>query len=237
MKKNILKIISLFVIGIFGGIFADQILCPYLIEKSIFYKNELTRPVFLTETKEIIVQENTALKEAVEKAEKSVVGIRTKTKTGKILEGSGLIVTSDGLVVTLAEMVSQASSYTFFVGDKSFSPQLLKIDSKQNLALLKIEENSLATCGFADMEKLKLGERVFLVGVVFENGNLQNLVNEGIVKIFDSNFIETNIVEKSSLSGSPLFNIEGNVLGLNTISKNGEVITISISKIREFIGL
>ena len=236
MLKNIFKIIGIFIIGIVGGIFADQILWPYFVERPLFHQYRLEQsPVYLTERKEITIQENVAIINAIEKAEKVVVGVRTETKAEKILEGSGLIITSDGLMVTLAELVPQGSTPSFFIDGKKVNFQILKRDSKENLALVKIEEANLPTVSFADLEKMKLGERVFLVGVT-QPPNGGWVVNEGIVKSFDQDFIKTNIFEENILKGSPLFDIEGNVLGLNTIDKEGKVIAISISKIKSFAG-
>jgi len=237
MSKNILKIVAFFIIGTVGGIFADQILWPYFIEKPLFYQYRLEQsPVYVTERKEVTIQENTALKEAIEKVEKTVVGVRTQTKEEKILEGSGLIVTSDGLIVTLAELVPPGSLFGFFVDGGQVSYQILKRDLKENLALVKIGKTNLPTLGFANLEKIKLGERVFLVGVIFKEKIPSKIVNEGIVKSFEEDSIKTNIFEKYTLTGSPLFNIEGEVLGLNTIDLEGEVIAIPISKIKQFIG-
>jgi len=238
--KNTLKVIGIFILGVFGGIFADQILWPYFIERPLFYQYRLEQsPVYVTERKEIIVRENVALSNAVEKVEKVVIGVRTEGKTGKILEGSGLIVTSDGLVVTLAELVPQGSTFSFFVDGKLVSFQILKRDLKENLALVKVEKANLPTVGFANLEKIKLGERVFLVGLIFENQKITSpglVVNEGIIKSFNENLIQTNITEEIFLQGSPLFNIEGEVLGINTIDKDGKVITIPVSKIKTFAG-
>jgi len=237
MLKNIFKIISIFFIGIFGGIFADQILWPYFIERPLFHQYRLEQsPVYVTERKEITIQENVALKNAIEKVEKVVVGVRTQTKTKKILEGSGLIITSDGLMVTLAELVPQGSTFNFFVDSRKANFQILKRDLEDNLALVKIEEANLPTVSFADLEKMKLGERVFLVGVIFEKGEPSKIANEGIVKTFGQDFIKTNIFEENILKGSPLFDIEGNILGLNTIDSGGEIITIPISIIKAFAG-
>ena len=239
MAKNVFKIITLFIIGVVGGIFADQILWPYFIERPLFYQYRLEQnPVYLTEIKEITVQENTAITEAIEKVEKSVVGIITETADGKILEGSGLIVTSDGLMVTLAELVPQGSDFDFFRDNKKISFQILKRDLKTNLALIKLADGNLSTVSFADLEKLKLGERVFLVGITFDaKNNSQTIVNEGIMKSLTADFIKTNIFENYLLVGSPLFNVAGETLGINTIDSEGKVITIPISKIKEFIGL
>lgn len=236
IKKTLLKILGIFILGIFGGIFADQILWPYFIEKPLFYQYRLEKnPIYLTERKEIIIQENVALKNAVEKVEKTVIGVETKKKDGQILEGSGLILTSDGLVVTLASLVPQGSTFSFFLEGKAVPFQILKRDLKENLALIKIDKTNLPTVGFTNFEKLKLGERVFLVGVA-QPQNEGWVVNEGIVKSFDNDSIETNIFEKEALSGSPLFDIEGNVLGLNKIDKTGQVSAIPVTKIKQFSG-
>ena len=230
MSKNILKIVCFFVVGMVGGIFADQIFWPYFIEKPLFHEYRLEQsPVYVTERKEVIIQENTALQQAIEKVDKTVVGVKTETKTGEILEGTGLSVTSDGLVVTLAELVPQGSVFAFFVDGKAVSYQVLKRDAATNLALVKLGEAKVPTVVFADLNKLKPGERVFLVAV--------GTVNEGIVKSFDKDLIETNITETDNIKGSPLFNIAGEVLGLNTVDSGGAVITIPISQIKEFIGM
>ncbi len=240
MLKNIFKIIAIFILGTVGGIFADQILWPYFVERPLFNQYKLEKsPVYVTERKEVFIQENVALEEAIEKVEKVVIGVRAETKGGKILEGSGLIVTADGLLVTLAELVPQGSNFSFFVEGQPANFQILKRDLKENLALVKVEETNLPTVSFADLEKLKLGERVFLVGVTFDTQKitpLGRIVNEGIVKSFDQDFIKTNIFEKNILKGSPLFDIEGKVLGLNTIDLEGKVIAIPISKIKSFAG-
>ena len=234
MSKNILKIIGFFVVGMVGGIFADQIFWPYFIERPLFYEYGLEQsPVYVTEKKEVIIQENTALQDAVEKVYKTVVGLKTQTKTGEVLEGSGLIVTSDGLLVTLAELVPQGSEFAFFIDGKAVSYQILKRDLAENLALVKLGEAKLPTVVFADFNKLKLGERIFLVANLFESVE----VNEGIVKSFNKDSIETNITETNDIKGSPLFNIAGEVIGLNTVDFGGKVIAIPINAIKAFIGM
>jgi S1-C subfamily serine protease len=238
MVKNILKILGFFVVGMVGGIFAEEILWPYFVERPLFYQYKLERPpIYITEKKEIKVQENTALKEAISKVEKTVVGIKTKTKTGKSLEGSGFILTSDGLIVALAELFPDGSKTNLFVEGEIVPFQILKKDSKENLILIKIEKKNLATTGFFNFEKLKLGERVFSIGISFEDGGVKKFVDEGIVKSFDENKIETNFQATKEILGTPLFDIEGNLLGMNYLSKEGTVISIPVTHIRSFTGI
>ncbi len=232
MLKNILKILVIFVFGMAGGIFASQILWPYNNQSA-----NVSLP--LTEKKEIIIQENTALEEAVKKVEKAVVGIKTKTTGGKIITGSGIIVTTDGLIITLSELLPKAGDFAFFIDGKIVAEyQILKRDQKINLVLLKVkaEKDDLQTSGFADFEEIKLGERVFLVGMIFSESEPIKMVNEGIVKYLTEDYIRTNIFENNTLIGSPLFNIKGELLGLNIIDSQARITAIPVTKIRQFIG-
>ena len=236
MLKNIGKILLIFIFGMAGGIFADQIFWPYFVERPLFYQYNLdNKPVYVKETKEVVIRENFALQDAILKAEKAVVGVKTKMPSGRIIEGSGLIVTSDGLMVTLTELIPAGSAFTFFVEGKPLPYQVLKRDSGNNLALVKLEGSNFTTVAFADFEKLRRGERVFLIS---KSGSLEGemMVNEGIVKTFDENFIQTNIFEETRVLGSPLFDIEGRFLGLNTINRKGQVSALPIIKIRAFLG-
>jgi S1-C subfamily serine protease len=236
-RKNIFKIVAFFVIGMIGGIFSDQILCPYLVERPLFNKYQLEKnPAYVIEKKETVVQENTALTDAIEKVEKTIIGLRSQNASGTF-EGSGLIVTSDGLMVTLADLVPQGSNFAFFLAGKAVSYQILKRDLNKNLTLVKLGESNLPAVSFANLDELKLGERVFLIGEVLDKKESYKVVNEGIVRKFDEDLIETNMSEKNVLKGSPLFNIKGEVLGINTINPEGRVVAIPISKIKEFIGL
>lgn len=225
MKKKVLQVLAIFVVGILGGLFANQFIWPYFIE----------RPVYVTERKEIIIEENTALKNAVEKVEKTVVGIKTTSKE-KILNGSAMILTSDGLIVTLAELVPQGSEFLFFVEGKPSPYQILKRDLTNNLALIKLEQNNLPTVGFADLNKIKIGERIFLIGTIYGVKEFTRGVNEGVVSYFDENLILTNILERSTIAGSPLFNIKGEFLGLATIDYWGIVGIVPVDIIRTFAG-
>lgn len=235
--KRIFKIIAIFILGMGGGIFAEHIFWPYFVERPLFYEYRLDKaPVNITEKKEVYIQENTALVDVVSKVERAVVATRSKSKTGQIIEGSGLIITTDGLMVTLAENIPQGQEFAFFVNGGAPSYQVLKRDLKENLALVKLEGNNFSTLGFASTDRLRIGERVFLIGSFIGNGSLNRIVNDGIIRSFEGGIITTTIKEESNFGGSVLFNILGDVVGINTIDKLGNVSTISSKRIRDFAG-
>ncbi len=235
--KSALKIVIIFIVGMGGGIFADQIFWPYFVERPLFYEYRLERaPIYITEKKETYIQENIALIDSFEKVEKSVVAISAVSPRGIKIEGSGLIITNDGLLVTLSELVPLNHNFSFYLNGKSYSFQILKRDNTLNLALIKLEGENFLTVGFKNSERIKIGKRVFLVGNLIDGDSSFKIANEGIVRYVDSENIHTNIKEDKVLKGSVLFNIQGEALGINSVGKNGEVFTIPSEKIREFAG-
>jgi len=225
MIKNLFQIIIVFVIGLCGGFFANQIFSPLQYQFASI-------PTSIIENKEIIVQENSVLQDSVEKIKESIIGIKAK-KGEEIISGSGLIVTSDGLIITLSDLILPKGDFVFFVDGKTPDWRILKRDS--DLALIKVEMSDLKTVGFANFDEIKLGERVFLIGTTFDIKPIKT-VNEGIIRSFASDYITTNIIEKKTLDGSALFNIKGELLGLNKVDSEGNVTTIPVNRIREFLG-
>ncbi|OGZ18149.1 MAG: hypothetical protein A2Z78_00010 [Candidatus Nealsonbacteria bacterium RBG_13_36_15] len=236
-----MRILSILVVGALGGIIFQAFILPYLATKNFFrqfgFVKILTeKEVNLYPEETVIVQENKALQDIVEKVEKSIIAVRAQSAQGKIIEGSGLVLTNGGDVVTLGSLLPVGYNFSFFWNGEKVAYEDLEVDKTGSLVKLKIDKRDLPTLPFADLGSVKKGQRVFLVGIIFEGGEAKKIVNEGIIKTFDEELIRTNIFENSSLIGSPLFDIEGKVLGLNIIDKEGKVTAISIKKIREFTG-
>lgn len=241
--KKLGTILSIFIISIAGGIFGSQILWPLLAERPLFYQYRLNQsPTYINETKEVIVQENVVLTDAIEKVKKTVVGVQSINPAGKITLGSGLILTSDGLAVTLNDLIPSGSEFKFVAMGQDVKLQVLKRDYKLNLALVKLEGGGFPTVGFADSGQLKAGQRVFLVAnaVSFSpEGQLQDqlIANEGTIRTLNDNEVQTTIADKKEIKGSPLFDIQGNLIGLNDVDLIGRVVAIPAQKIKEFAGL
>src|SRR3989338_1599699 len=237
--KQLGALLVIFFFCIAGGIFGSQIVWPLFVERPLFYQYRLNQaPTYINETKEIVVQENTALTEAIEKVKKAVVGVQSINPAGKITLGSGLILTSDGLVVTLNDLVPSGSEFKFIVLGQDVKFQVLKRDYNLNLALVKLEGGGFSTVGFADGGQLKAGQRAFLVATAVSfspEGQLQEqlIINEGTIRTLNDNEIQTTIADKKEIKGSPLFDIQGNLIGLNDVDSTGRVIAIPAQKIRE----
>ena len=240
--RKILSFVIVFSLGAAGGIWAQAFLLPYLASTSPFENWQFvsdwnSRVKIITDAREVVISKDEAIEEIVQKNENVVVGIRS-WQGNRAREGSGFIATSDGFIITLASIVPRGSQVMVYVrdGEEAIEAQILKRDSDQDLALLKIEKSGLQTAGFANSNDVRLGMSVLVLGKIFENGNLTTIANKGIVKADSNTSIRTNIFEKSTLGGSPLFDIEGRVLGLNVIDGEGKVTAIPSSVLREFSG-
>lgn len=229
-----MKWILIFAAAAVLGIFANQVIWPYFVERPLFYEYNLEQsPIYVTEKQQTIIQENQALKEAVEKIGKTVIAIKSTTPKGVVTEVSGLILTSDGLAVALSDQVPANTATEINVEGQKTAFQILKRDKDSNLVLIKLEKNNLPTSSFFPLDGLKLGERVFLLGL----NSTRVFANEGIVRSFNADRIETSIIESAEAQGSPVYDIQGNILGLAFVGKDGKTGVIPISKIKTFSGL
>ncbi len=235
MKKAIIFVFPL-VFGIIGGFLALHFFSFNYIQKYLISDDRLDLiPVEVTEVREIHIRENEAIIEEIKKVERAVIGVKTITRSG-FIEGSGLIVSSDGLLVVLNQLVPVGGNFEFYINGDTMPYEVIKRDTDIGLALISVEGTNLPTLEFRNLDNLNIGEPAFLVGSFFNDSDeIIKSVNHGIIKRFDD-YIRTNIFEEKSLLGSVLFDIEGRVLGINLIDQRGEIYSIPISEIREFSG-
>ena len=137
--------------------------------------------------------------------------------------GSGFVIGSDGHVLTNAHVVDGADEVTVRLSDKrEFKAKVLGTDKRTDIALLKIEAKDLPKVTIGDPEKLKVGEWVVAIGKPF---GLENTMTAGIVSAKGRDlpqenlvpFIQTDVAINPGNSGGPLFNMKGEVVGINSL--------------------
>src|SRR6202023_3515520 len=152
--------------------------------------------------------------------------------------GSGFIIDAPGIVVTNNHVIAEADEITVILNDGTrLKAQLLGKDTKVDLAVLKVTtDKPLKAVKFGDSEKLRLGEWVIAIGNPFSLGGT---VTAGIISARNrdinsgpyDNYIQTDAAINRGNSGGPLFNLDGDVIGINTaiISPTGGSIGIGFS--------
>jgi serine protease Do len=137
-------------------------------------------------------------------------------------EGSGFIVTNDGYILTNAHVVRGASEVTVrFVDRREYAAKVVGLDIRTDVAVLKIDGKNLPTVKIGDASKLKPGQWVVAIGSPF---GMQNSVTAGIVSATARTlpddryvpFIQTDVAVNPGNSGGPLFNLNGEVVGINS---------------------
>ncbi|CAN7706676.1 DegQ family serine endoprotease [Acidovorax sp. LjRoot66] len=137
-------------------------------------------------------------------------------------QGSGFIVSADGLVLTNAHVVKGASDVTVKLTDRrEFRAKVLGSDPKTDVAVLKIEAKNLPTVRLGSTRDLQVGEWVLAIGSPF---GFENSVTAGVVSAKGRSlpddslvpFIQTDVAVNPGNSGGPLFNGRGEVVGINS---------------------
>lgn len=136
-------------------------------------------------------------------------------------QGSGVIVSAEGHILTNWHVIDGAAEVTVTLSDGRRHPaKLLGADPLSDIAVLKIDAKNLHPLGFADSEKVRVGQMVFAVGNPF---GLQETVTMGIIsareRLFSSEavneFFQTDAPINPGNSGGPLVNIRGEIVGIN----------------------
>ena len=136
--------------------------------------------------------------------------------------GSGFIISSDGYVLTNAHVINAADEVIVKLSDKrEFKAKIIGSDRRTDVALLKIDASGLPKVSIGDPNQLKVGEWVAAIGSPF---GLENTMTAGIVSakgraLPQENFvpfIQTDVAINPGNSGGPLFNLKGEVVGINS---------------------
>ncbi|MDR1257709.1 MAG: Do family serine endopeptidase [Tannerellaceae bacterium] len=155
-------------------------------------------------------------------------GSRQRPSQARVGYGSGVIISTDGYVITNNHVVEDADEIEVTLNDeRTFTSKLIGADATTDIALLKIEGKDFPTIPFGDSDKLKVGEWVLAVGNPF---NLTSTVTAGIVSAKGrgvltgsddrdkiASYIQTDAAVNRGNSGGALVNTKGELVGINTL--------------------
>lgn len=149
-------------------------------------------------------------------------GMNPQQSTPSRAEGSGFIVSSDGLILTNAHVVKDADEVTVKLTDRrEFVAKVLGADTRTDVAVLRIDAKNLPVVPLGSPQDLKVGEWVLAIGSPF---GFENSVTAGVVSAKGRSlpddsyvpFIQTDVAINPGNSGGPLFNAKGEVVGINS---------------------
>ncbi len=136
--------------------------------------------------------------------------------------GSGFIMSADGYIITNNHVVKDADEVIVRLNDRrEFVAKVIGTDERSDVAVLKIDAKSLPILKLGDSSKLKVGEWVLAIGSPF---GFDHSVTQGIISAMGRSlpnenyvpFIQTDVAINPGNSGGPLFNLQGEVIGVNS---------------------
>ncbi len=140
--------------------------------------------------------------------------------------GSGFIISADGYVLTNNHVINQADEIKVILNDqREFDATLIGADERSDIALLKVEAKNLPILSLAKNEKLKVGQWVVAIGSPFgldysASAGIVSAIGRSIPSERNENtyvpFIQTDLAINPGNSGGPLFNMDGDVVGINS---------------------
>jgi serine protease Do len=151
--------------------------------------------------------------------------------------GSGFIITKDGYIITNNHVVSDADEIIVKLNDRrEYVAEVVGTDPRSDIAVIKIESDNLPVLKLGDSSNLKVGEWVLAIGSPF---GFDKSVTQGIVSAMGRSlpndsyvpFIQTDVAINPGNSGGPLFNLNGEVIGVNSqiYSRNGGYMGLSFA--------
>jgi serine protease Do len=194
------------------------------------------------QSKQVTLQENSATIDLVKKVGPSVVSINTSTTVQSYFgaqeqqgAGTGVIVTSDGIILTNKHVVEGASTVTVTNTEgEQYEGKILAIDSANDIAFVKVDATDLPAADLGDSDKVDVGQRAIAIGNAL--GEYSNTVTTGVisgkqrpVQASDgqgrtetlTNLFQTDAAINPGNSGGPLLNIDAQVIGINTAVASG----------------
>jgi serine protease Do len=154
-----------------------------------------------------------------------------------LAQGSGFIISPDGYILTNTHVVDEAAQITVKLRDRrEFPAELVGTDERSDVALIKIDGHDLPTVRIGDSDQVEVGEWVLAIGTPF---GFENTATQGIVSALSRSlpngtyvpFIQTDVAVNPGNSGGPLFDSEGNVVGINSqiYSRSGGYMGLSFA--------
>lgn len=166
--------------------------------------------------------EEMSLEDTIAEVNDSVVSVVADDGDNQAL-GAGIIVSVDGYVVTNAHVAENVENVTVVTTqDDTYEAKIVGMDGKTDIALLKVENpQNFKPAQFSDSDLVRTGNSVFAIGNPFGLGNSVSL---GIISAKErdiekgpyDNFLQTDTAINQGNSGGPLFNLDGEVVGMNT---------------------
>lgn len=279
MRQKVLKtaafIVIVFVVGGVGGVYFDQYVLPKIrsnrqLSRFWLFQKAAENVTIINKTEQIDVRGDDAVGEIASQASNTVVSIvslgsvqpnasqasNKATKASPSLIGTGVVATSDGIVITYrSAILENAGGYKIFLYDGgSYDAQLLGVDSFTNLAYLKMQASNLTTIAFANSDDYNPGRKLIAIGG--PQAQYQSRYASGLLSMKDTSFnlagkavalsekyegvFRTDFANQDEYVGGPVIGYNGQLVGVvgsSVMDNKAEYFQIPANRVKESLDL
>jgi serine protease Do len=191
----------------------------------------------LVNPQEVLKSLSEATSQLIQRISKSVVAVKAQMS-----RGTGVVLTSDGFIVTCNHVLQGCGTVKIGQGEKTFNAKIVGTDPYNDVALLKAEKGEFTPIEIADSDKLNVGQYVLALANPFNRQ--QPTATSGMVTSVNStlrgwrgataieNVIATDAQLNPGFSGGPLVDVEGKLIGINTTYVWQRGIAIPVNKVK-----
>lgn len=242
--KTLLVLMVIFVVGGFGGVYFDQHVLPFIrtnkfLSRFDFLKRSAENVTVINKTEQVTIKEDDSINEVASQASNAVVNIISlssqkdafsKTVKAQDQSGTGVIVTSDGVIATYRSAIIEknATYQVLLFNGANYEAKLIGVDEFSNLAFLKIEASNLTVISFGDSDGVKPGKKIVAIGN--SSGEYQNRYAVGLLSNIAKEYnlggktvsvseklegvFENDFANPAQYVGGPVIGYSGDMLGL-----------------------
>lgn len=240
-SRFIVIVLVIFLIGGIGGVFFDRFIVPKMSSNSFFsgfdlFKKANENVTIINKTEQIVVREDKPINEIASGAASSIVTVlsvdedSTYKGTEKSRRGVGVVITSDGIVMTYKDLIFEdvSRNYVYSRDGKMHEAEVVGVDDYSNLIFLKVENLNLPAISLANSDDLVVGQKLIAIGsfsyenqAMFTVGHFEGINKTG--NLYGKNLsysdkfegvLETDIADLSDYVGGPVVNYNGELVGL-----------------------
>ncbi|MFC1622937.1 S1C family serine protease [Patescibacteria group bacterium] len=249
VSKFIVVVLIVFLVGGIGGVFFDRYVFPSMSSSSLFanfdfFKKANENVTIINKTEQIVVRDDKPINEIASGAASSVVtvlSVQDKSVYSSVINskrGSGVVITSDGVVMTYGDLVFEgdAKYYVYSRDGQEHEASVIGVDSYSNLVFLKVDDLGLPAISFANPDDLVVGQKLIAIGsFAYAHQNIFTVGHfEGVNRVSNlsgktlsysdrlEGLLETDIVDLSEYIGGPVVNYSGELVGVTGVNEFDE---------------
>lgn len=229
-SKKIMRLLIIAIIGGIGGLFLERTLVPWLASREPFSsipRLTIERTTIVNPKEEFVIDYAQALEHSIVAVRPSLVRVERQDLKGRLLShASGIVITSDGIIATSANVALGQGTFIVFHNNNKHNATLVLNDVDSGVAFFHVEASGLPVTSFAERRDAVLGKTIFLINAEAVEGETKILAKilTGLIIKEGESIPETNIILDDTVLGAPVFTLEGKMIGI--VNQNKKIVPV-----------